>query len=89
MIQHELAHVRRSDPGLLFLQRLVEVFYWFHPLVWWVALQTARYREFVCDDLVVAAGHRRKDYAQCFGKLAALIMTDRSARRMPHNRYHR
>ena len=25
----------------------------------------------MCDDLVVAAGHRRKDYAQCLGKLAA------------------
>jgi bla regulator protein blaR1 len=70
MIQHELAHVRRSDPSLLFVQRLVEVFYWFNPLVWWMALQTARYREFMCDDLVVTSGYRRKDYAECLGKLA-------------------
>lgn len=70
MIQHELVHVRRSDPGVLFLQRLIEVLYWFHPLVWWAALQGSRHREFVCDDLVVAAGYRADDYAKCLGQLA-------------------
>ncbi|MBI3463615.1 MAG: M56 family metallopeptidase [Planctomycetes bacterium] len=70
LIRHELAHVRRSDPGTLFLQRLVKIFYWFHPLTWWVTWQTSRYREFVCDDLVLATGHGPMEYAQCLGQLA-------------------
>jgi beta-lactamase regulating signal transducer with metallopeptidase domain len=71
IITHEWSHICRSDPGMLFLQRLVEVFYWFHPLVWFVALQNARYREYVCDDRVIAAGHDRTAYARCLAGLAA------------------
>jgi len=70
MIQHELVHVRRSDPGVLFLQRVIEILYWFHPLVWWAASQASRHREFVCDDMVVASGYRASDYAMCLGQLA-------------------
>jgi beta-lactamase regulating signal transducer with metallopeptidase domain len=70
MIRHELAHLRRSDPGMLFLQRLVEVAYWYHPLVWWATLKIAKYREFACDDLVVNSGHEPTEYAKCLGQLA-------------------
>lgn len=71
MIRHELAHIRRSDSGMLFLQRLVEILLWFHPLVWLMACQMLKYREFVCDDLVLAGGCKPNDYARFLGQLAA------------------
>jgi beta-lactamase regulating signal transducer with metallopeptidase domain len=70
MIRHEWAHLRRNDPGALFLQRLVEIFYWYHPLVWFATIQVSKYREFACDDAVVRAGFRAIDYAECLGRLA-------------------
>jgi bla regulator protein BlaR1 len=70
MIRHEWTHLRRSDPGTLFVQRLVEVFYWFHPLVWLATMQLSKYREFVCDDAVVTSGFAPADYARCLGQLA-------------------
>jgi bla regulator protein blaR1 len=70
MIRHEWTHLKRSDPGALFVQRLVEVFYWFHPMVWLGTLQVAKYREFVCDDAVVTSGFAPLEYAQCLGQLA-------------------
>jgi beta-lactamase regulating signal transducer with metallopeptidase domain len=70
MIRHEWAHLRRSDPSALFLQRLVEVFYWYHPLVWLATFQISKYREFTCDDAVVRAGFTANEYAECLGQLA-------------------
>ena len=70
MIRHEWTHLRRSDPGALFVQRLVEILYWFHPLVWFATLQVEKYREFVCDDAVISAGFEPNDYARCLGQLA-------------------
>ncbi len=70
MIRHEWSHLERSDPGMLFVQRLVEIIFWFHPFVWWMTLQTSKYREFVSDDAVIAAGFEPNDYAQCLGRLA-------------------
>jgi beta-lactamase regulating signal transducer with metallopeptidase domain len=70
ILRHEWAHLRRSDPGFLFIQRLVEVIYWFHPLAWWAAWQASKYREFACDDGVLSAGCRPDRYAECLGRLA-------------------
>lgn len=70
ILRHEWAHLQRSDPGFLFVQRLVEILYWFHPLAWWVAWQASKHREFVCDDLVLSAGCRRDRYAACLSRLA-------------------
>ena len=49
IVRHELAHLRRQHPLHLFVQRLVEAVYWFHPLVWWASRQAAAAREIRCD----------------------------------------
>ena len=49
IVRHEIAHIRLQHPLHLFLQRLVEAIYWFHPLVWWASRQAAAAREFRCD----------------------------------------
>ncbi len=49
IIHHELAHLRSSHAVYLFLQRTVEMLYWFHPLVWWGSRQADLHREYHCD----------------------------------------
>ncbi len=37
MLAHELAHIRRHDYLVNFLQTLVETLLFYHPAVWWVS----------------------------------------------------
>lgn len=34
VLRHELAHVRRLDPGMMVLAFVAQAFHWFNPLVW-------------------------------------------------------
>jgi beta-lactamase regulating signal transducer with metallopeptidase domain len=55
IVRHELAHLRGGHPLHLFLQRVVETLFWFHPLVRWASRQMALAREFACDDAAVSS----------------------------------
>lgn len=55
ILNHEVAHFRAGHPLQLFLQRLVGVLFWFHPLVWWGARQAAHCREIRCDHEAVSS----------------------------------
>ncbi|MFC1761161.1 ankyrin repeat domain-containing protein [Planctomycetota bacterium] len=54
VLSHELGHVARFDAALNLLQVLVQAFYWFHPLVWWVNRRIRVEREKCCDEMAVA-----------------------------------
>jgi Zn-dependent protease with chaperone function len=56
IIRHEYAHLQAGHPLRLFLQRLVEVVFWFHPLVWTFSRHAALERELVSDQ--IAANNR-------------------------------
>ena len=70
ILRHELAHLRRQHPLHLFVQRLVEAIYWFHPLVWWASRQAAAAREIRCDRDAVS---NREDVAAYLRSLLRLI----------------
>jgi len=53
LLAHELAHVRRYDYLVNFLQSLVELLLFFHPCVKWVSTQVRAEREYCCDDIAV------------------------------------
>ena len=53
ILRHELAHLRTGHPLQLFLQRTVEILFWFHPVVWWASREWSMAREFQCDDEAV------------------------------------
>jgi beta-lactamase regulating signal transducer with metallopeptidase domain/protocatechuate 3,4-dioxygenase beta subunit len=66
ILAHELIHLRRGDTYWGAVQLLVEVLWWFHPLVWWANRETCRQRERCCDEEVVAALKcRPAAYARC------------------------
>lgn len=53
IIAHELIHIRRHDYLVNVLQSFVEIILFFHPLAWWISVQTRRERENACDDEVL------------------------------------
>jgi len=69
VLKHELAHLRAQHPLQLFLQRLVEAVYWFHPLVWWGSWQAGAAREFRCDRDAVANRQEVADYLRSLLRL--------------------
>jgi len=50
---HELAHIKRNDILIITLQNIVNVLYFFHPLVWLANQQLNFQREKICDDIAV------------------------------------
>jgi uncharacterized protein (TIGR03435 family) len=64
ILAHELAHVRRRDNLTAAVHMLVEVLFWFHPLVWWIGCRLVDERERACDEEVVRLGSDPHVYAE-------------------------
>jgi beta-lactamase regulating signal transducer with metallopeptidase domain len=50
ILAHELAHIRRYDILVNYLQTLVETLLFHNPVVWWISRQIRIEREHCCDD---------------------------------------
>jgi WD40 repeat protein/Zn-dependent protease with chaperone function len=72
LITHELAHIRRYDPLVNVLQRLIEATLFFHPAVWYISRRISVERENACDDLVLLAGCPAVRYAQALLEMAEM-----------------
>jgi beta-lactamase regulating signal transducer with metallopeptidase domain/peroxiredoxin len=72
LLAHELAHLRRWDPLVNLLQRLAEAILFFHPAVWYISRRIYSERENASDDLVLAAGWQRLQYADALVRMAEL-----------------
>ncbi len=83
LLTHELAHIRRYDLLVNLLQRLAEALLFFHPAVWYVSRQMSIERENCCDDLVVATGCGRLQYADALVRMAELCAALRLPRPVP------
>ncbi len=64
VLAHELAHISRHDWLFNLLQALVEVIFYYHPAVWWMASVIRREREICCDDLAICATDKRLELAK-------------------------
>ena len=53
VLAHEISHHRRRDNLLACGQMLVEMLFWFHPLVWWIGARLIAEREQACDEAVL------------------------------------
>jgi len=49
VVLHELAHIRRSDHRVAWMESLIGSLYWWHPLVWWVRSRLHAEAENCCD----------------------------------------
>jgi beta-lactamase regulating signal transducer with metallopeptidase domain len=64
ILAHEIAHLRRADYLVNWLQIALEVLLFFHPGVRWLSEELRRLREACCDDMVVAYAGGRADYTR-------------------------
>lgn len=53
IIAHELAHISRHDYLVQFTQGIIEILFFYHPMVWWLSSVVNTEREHICDDLAV------------------------------------
>jgi beta-lactamase regulating signal transducer with metallopeptidase domain len=53
LLVHELAHVRRRDHWVRWLELAVTVVFWWYPVAWWVRRALRRAEERCCDEWVL------------------------------------
>lgn len=74
IVQHEIAHFEFRHPLHLFLQRLVEMAFWFHPVVWRASGQAAAARELRCDAAFVRSAEQAASYLRSLIRLMEIRM---------------
>jgi uncharacterized protein (TIGR03435 family) len=75
ILVHELCHVRRRDNLTAAMHTIVEVIFWFHPLVWWLGARLIAERERACDEEVLRRGIEPRVYAEGILQVCALCVT--------------
>lgn len=72
LLLHELAHIRRHDYFVNFLQTLIELLFFFHPSVHWIGKQIRNEREYCSDDIAVQHCGDAIAYAHTLADTASL-----------------
>ncbi|WP_448212654.1 M56 family metallopeptidase [Colwellia sp. MEBiC06753] len=77
LILHELAHIKRYDYLINFLQTLIEILLFFHPAVLWISKQMRQEREYCSDDIAVHHSGSPIAYAHTLADTATLCKSHR------------
>lgn len=78
VLLHELAHLRRRDHWVCWLELAVGSIYWWHPLVWWIRSRLREEADLCCDAWVTSLlPKRRGDYARALLVTRQYIGTQR------------
>ncbi|MCB0846923.1 MAG: M56 family metallopeptidase, partial [Bacteroidetes bacterium] len=64
LILHEMAHIHRFDYLVNLIQTILEICFFYHPVVWWLSTQLRDERELSCDEWVITYGAEKSEYAQ-------------------------
>ena len=73
VLLHELFHLRRKDVWVNCAQALLQICYWWHPLLWLANARIRRVREEAVDDAVMLAlREKAEDYAPTLLEVARL-----------------
>ena len=80
ILLHELAHVRRGDLWVNLLQTLLQIVYFYNPLLWLANAMIRRVREKAVDEAVlVAMGETARHYPETLLTVAKLAFRKRPA----------
>lgn len=81
LVAHELAHLRRRDHWLAFVEVLVSAVLWWHPLARVAMSRMDRFAEQACDAWAVrAVSGRRRDYAEALIGVVEQLSNGRRSR---------
>lgn len=64
VLLHELAHIRRHDYVVNFLQTVTETIFFFNPGLLWISSLLRDERENCCDDIALAQTKNKKEFIQ-------------------------
>lgn len=64
IIAHELAHIKRADYLVNFLQSVLEILFFYHPAIWWISSIVREERENVCDDIALEVSEQPAELAR-------------------------
>jgi bla regulator protein blaR1 len=64
ILLHEIAHIKRSDYFVNFLQNIAEAVFFFNPGLLWISSVLREERENCCDDVAVAHTNNRVEFVQ-------------------------
>lgn len=64
VIVHEFAHLKRLDPLWNLCQLIAEALLFFNPFLWWISESVRNEREACCDEFVIRAMGRKRDYLE-------------------------
>lgn len=76
---HELAHLRRRDHWIIWIEQAVGLAYWWNPLVWWVRKRIQEEADLACDAWVTWLMPRdRRAYAEALLRTRQFLNSDRA-----------
>ena len=64
ILVHELAHIKRRDYLVNLLQSVLEVIFFYHPVVWWLSNNIRIERENICDDIAITITGNTMEFAK-------------------------
>ncbi|QEM11266.1 M56 family metallopeptidase [Mucilaginibacter rubeus] len=64
VLLHELAHIRRHDYIVNFLQTIAETVFFFNPGLLWISALLRDERENCCDDIAIAQTKNKREFVQ-------------------------
>lgn len=76
LLYHELAHIKRRDNLLHFVERIIIAFYWWNPIMHYIAARISEERELACDDRAASSCGDNLVYAKSLLKGARKLMGD-------------
>lgn len=72
LIRHELIHIRRADFLVNLLLTLLQILFFYHPLIWVLSRRIQELREEACDEAVLLSGCNKLAYAEALLHLQRL-----------------
>ncbi|MCP4261438.1 MAG: M48 family metalloprotease [Planctomycetes bacterium] len=73
VLLHELAHIKRGDLWINFIQTMLQIFYFYNPLLWLANVKVRRVREQAVDEMVlVLLGDKAKTYSSTLVDIAEI-----------------
>jgi TonB family protein len=74
VLAHEIAHLKRHDNLMAWLQIAAATLFWFYPLTWWLGTRIVNERERACDEEVAQMGTDARIYAAAILKVCSFCL---------------
>jgi beta-lactamase regulating signal transducer with metallopeptidase domain len=72
IIIHEFAHISRQDYLVNLIQSVIEILFFYHPVVWIISRQARIEREHCCDDTTIDVCDTSDTYVRALASLTAI-----------------